>query len=226
LNDVGYLPGELAFPESLSGNAFIKFVGGLRKLKNFNYAKELAKLFDLDTKKVIKYMSLGQKRKLAIVVAFMHNPSVLVLDEPTSGLDPMMQEVFIKYIKSQKELGKTVLLSSHIYAEVEALCDRLSIIKQGKIISTCDIKDVKIQNEKKYKIEFKKSEDYHAFIKNKLIYIDKNADKLQVHVEVSDKNINQFLKTLADYDIKYIAEDVYTLEDYFMHFYKKGGDVK
>jgi ABC-2 type transport system ATP-binding protein len=166
-------------------------------------------------------MALGEKRKLAIVVAFMHNPSVLVLDEPTSGLDPLMQEVFIKYIKSQKDLGKTVLLSSHIYSEVEALCDRLSIIKEGRIISTCDLKEIKIQNEKKYKIEFTTIGDYHKFIKHNFNFIKKEPSKLQVRVEVNDKKINEFLKTLSGYKTKYLAEDIYTLEDHFMHFYAK-----
>ena len=81
-------------------------------------------------------MSLGVKRKLAIVTAFMHDPDVLILDEPTSGLDPIMQDTFIEFIKQEKEKGKTILLSSHIFNEIDATCDKIAIIKDGYLIST------------------------------------------------------------------------------------------
>ncbi len=80
-------------------------------------------------------MSLGVKRKLAVVTAFMHDPDILILDEPTSGLAPMMQQVFIQYILEEKKRGKTILLSSHIFNEIDATCDRIAIIKDGKIMS-------------------------------------------------------------------------------------------
>lgn len=92
-------------------------------------------LFELDPSGDTKRMSLGVKRKLAVVTAFMNDPEVLILDEPTSGLDPVMQETFIDYVKEEKKRGKTILLSSHIFSEVDATCDRIAIIKDGKIVS-------------------------------------------------------------------------------------------
>lgn len=221
LSNVGYLPGELAFPEKMKGWDFVKYMAGIRHITDLSYANELANLFKLDPSKVIKSMSLGEKRKLAIVVAFLHNPDILVLDEPTSGLDPVMQQVFIDYIKSLKAKGKTILLSSHIYAEVEALCDKISIIKAGGIVSEIDIKDIKIQNNKKYKIEFSDQKNFNAFVKNKYNYIRIDKDKLQIRIQINDKDINSFLKTLSKYSIKFISEDIFTLEDYFLHFYQK-----
>jgi ABC-2 type transport system ATP-binding protein len=167
-------------------------------------------------------MSLGNKRKLAVVSAFMHNPDVYILDEPTSGLDPLMQEIFINYILGIKKQGKTVLLSTHIYHEVEALCDQVSIIKQGRIVSSIDMKEIKIRPQKIYKLEFLTKAGYDEFVSHKLNYQLKEPDKLQVRVIIEDNNINQFIRLLATTPIKFFSEDVYTLEDHFMHFYKKG----
>lgn len=196
-------------------------------MQDLSHAAELATLFKLDIKKKIKQMALGEKRKLAIIVAFMHNPDILVLDEPTSGLDPVMQRVFIEYILHQKKLKKTILLSSHIYSEVEALCDNVSIIKSGRIIERLNLKDIKIKTKKKFKIEFSDNEQYQEFVlKNTIFeYFSKTPEKNQIRVFVDDMDINTFNKMLIDYSIKYIAEDIETLEDHFMRFYKKE-DVK
>lgn len=108
-------------------------------------------------------MSIGEKRKLAILAAFMNSPDVLLLDEPTSGLDPVMQEKFIEYIKKEKDEGKTILLSSHIFSEVEALCDRIAIIKEGKIISVVNAEEVKHYKRKTFEVIFKTDKDFKEF---------------------------------------------------------------
>ncbi|GHU49716.1 hypothetical protein FACS189459_2050 [Bacilli bacterium] len=154
LKNVGYLPGEIALPENLTGNQFIKMMADLRGDINMNYVEELKKVFMLNTDGKLKRMSLGNKRKLAVITAFVHDPKILILDEPTSGLDPIAQNTFIEFVKQQKQRGKTILLSSHMFAEVEKLCDRICIIKNGKIIANVNMDDVKIQKNKTYKIEF------------------------------------------------------------------------
>lgn len=111
-------------------------------------------------------MSLGTKRKLAVVTAFMHNPKILILDEPTSGLDPVMQERFIQFILKEKSEGKTILLSSHIFTEVDATCDRIAIIKNGVVVSTVESNELKQSTNKSFKIEFASFEDYQKFIEN------------------------------------------------------------
>ena len=138
LGRVGYIPGEVALPRGLTGSEFISMMQSMQGVRNDAKLKEMLDRFELDKntlKQETKRMSLGVKRKLAVVTAFMHDPEVLVLDEPTSGLDPVMQESFIDYIHEEKHRGKTILLSSHIFSEIDSTCDRIAIIKDGRIVS-------------------------------------------------------------------------------------------
>ena len=123
LNHVGYIPGEIALPTGLTGYEFLKMMQDLQNIHNQEYLNYLLKLFELEDNVLsgeTKRMSLGVKRKLAIVAAFMSDPDVLILDEPTSGLDPVMQETFIEFIHQEKKRGKTILLSSHIFSEIDS----------------------------------------------------------------------------------------------------------
>ncbi len=122
--ELGYLPGEIALPANLTGTQFIRYLAALRGVTDMTKTEYLLDKFELDPSGRLKRMSLGMKRKLAIVTAFMHDPRILVLDEPTSGLDPIMQETFIEVVLEEKRAGKTILLSSHMFSEVEATCDR------------------------------------------------------------------------------------------------------
>ena len=167
-HDVGYLPGELAFPKGMTGDGFIKFMAEERQITDMKRTQELKEIFELDTSEDIKEMSLGTKRKLAVVTAFMHNPKVLILDEPTSGLDPVMQERFIQFILKEKAEGKTILLSSHIFSEVDATCDRIAIIKEGVVVSTIESTQLKQNTNKSFKIEFASFGDYQKFMRDKI----------------------------------------------------------
>ena len=157
LNHVGYIPGEIALPQGLTGWEFIKMMQDLQKVHNNEKLHELLELFELEDVVLngeTKKMSLGVKRKLAIVTAFMSDPDVLILDEPTSGLDPVMQENFIEFIHKEKKRGKTILLSSHIFSEIDNTCDRIAIIKDGKIVSEFIADDLKHASKKFYTIDF------------------------------------------------------------------------
>ena len=223
--NLGYLPGEIALPENMTGWEFISHMAGLRKIKDLTYTKSLLKLFKLDLgNKKLKKFALGEKRKLAIVTAFMHDPEVLILDEPTSGLDPIGQDTFIKFIESEKLRGKTILLSSHIFKEVESTCDRIAIIKAGRIVATCDMDEINNRNQKTYILGFYEAKQYKDFLNEKFNIVLKKENSLQIRVFIEDKDINLFLKTLKKYKLKYFAEEKYTLEDYFMHYYEKEND--
>ena len=236
LSNVGYLPGEIALPEGLTGWEFIKMMGDLRKTKDKERLIYLLKKFDLNPAVSTKSMSLGEKRKLAIVTAFMDDPEVLVLDEPTSGLDPVMQQVFIDFIKEEKKRGKTILLSSHMFNEVEATCDRIAIIKDGRIVTIFNANFIKHNENKVYDIRFDKLEDLENFVKTfprakfkedlvvKLGVKDVFKDKLSVHVAVNDKQVNDFINLIIGYKIKSFTELKLTLEDYFMTFYREDKD--
>ncbi len=219
LKDVGYVPGEVALPEGLSG---IEFIEMMKKMKHADESriKYLLDLFQFEPNQSMRKMSIGDKRKLAIIAAFMSDPSILILDEPTSGLDPIMQNKFIELIKSEKKRGKTILLSTHIFQEVDASCDRLSIIKEGKIVATIDADEIRNNENKIYKIEFLKDEGYEAFLNTGINIVYSNKDKRKMRIAINDKEINQLVKNLSKYEIKYFSESKFTLEDYFLSYYK------
>lgn len=229
LGKVGYIPGEIALPQGLTGWEFIRMIQDLTHIHNEEQLNKMLKLFELDDitlKGETKRMSLGVKRKLAVVTAFMSDPDVLILDEPTSGLDPVMQEVFINFIKEEKEKGKTILLSSHIFSEVDATCDRIAIIKDGKIVSQFVANDLKHATTKFYKIDFAKDKDYKDFLtkysNNKALKILNKDDKDSwVFISTEDKDINKVISILSPYEIKEFTNKKESLEDYFMKFYKE-----
>ncbi|GHV04711.1 ABC transporter ATP-binding protein [Clostridia bacterium] len=224
--DVGYLPGEIALPESLTGTQFIRMMAELRGMSDMFYTDALIQKFGLEPGGGLKRMSLGMKRKLAIVTAFMHDPAILVLDEPTSGLDPMMQDVFIGFIKSEKERGKTILLSSHIFSEVDATCDRIAIIKDGRLVSTFVANDLRHSESKTFKIEFADKSEFERFREReeypkKLDVISVKRHRNQARVLIEDANINRLIDILSGYRLNFFSEIKFTLEDYFMKFYDR-----
>ena len=220
LESVGYLPGEVALPEGLNGNGFVDMMQGLRKGKNPERVKKLSEIFEINLQQNVKRMSIGEKRKLAVIAAFMNDPDILLLDEPTSGLDPVMQEKFIEFIKEEKKRGKTILLSSHIFTEVEALCDRIAIIKEGRIVSVVEASEVKHGLRKIVKIIFHEKEDYKRFLNEKFEFESSNVEELQVEIVMEDSEMNRFLAVIVNYNVVGFMENRVTLEDYFMHFYK------
>jgi len=222
LGKVGYLPGEPSIPAGLNGWGFIKMMQDMRGEENAERLEYLLKLFKLDPSPLVKEMSLGEKRKLAVVTAFMNDPDVLILDEPTSGLDPVMQQVFINFIVEEKKRGKTILLSSHIFSEVEATCDMISIIKDGKHVSTFKAEDVKKQDTKVYILRFADDHNYEKYRqKCPLEIIRENPRRRTIMVKFKDKDYKKFLDTVVGIKVDSFAEKPFTLQDYFMSFYKE-----
>jgi ABC-2 type transport system ATP-binding protein len=221
--ELGYLPGEIAFPEGMTGMQLFKMIAEMRGMKNLGKADYLIKKFQLDPSGLVKKMSKGMKQKTAIVAAFMNDPKILVLDEPSTGLDPLMQDTFIDLIMEEKAAGKTILLSSHMFEEVEDTCDRIALIKQGRILTTVAPRDIKFADKKTYKIEFNSNEDCERMSHEALTFEDIDATKNQVRVSVQDENINEFFRILTGYDMKYLSEIKTTLRDYFMKYYRKNG---
>lgn len=235
LGNVGYIPGEIALPAGLTGWEFIRMMQNLQKRRNEEQLDYLLKIFELDPTGETKRMSLGVKRKLAVVTAFMSDPDVLILDEPTSGLDPVMQEVFIEFIRNEKKRGKTILLSSHIFSEVDATCDRIAIIKDGKIVSDFIADDLKHTSQKNYEIGFTDAADYDNYIRDNensemVKIISRDPKRKAVVISTDDKYINRVVENLADYSIANFSHLKETLEDYFMSYYKEdknfGGALK
>lgn len=188
-------------------------------------AKELIEMLELkNVDSEVKRMSKGMKQKIGIVCAFMHDPDILVLDEPTSGLDPLMQEAFIELIRAEKQKGKTILMSSHMFSEIEKTCDRTAIIRNGRIVTVVKMADIEKSSHKVYKIKFNTSKESQRFSTEKFEFEEVDLKKARVIVKIDDADINSLIRVLATYDIRYISEVKQTLEDYFMHFYMQTED--
>ncbi|CAN5576324.1 ABC transporter ATP-binding protein [soil metagenome] len=130
---VGNLPGEFALEDRMTGDQLLDFFARLRGVKNFDYAYEIAERINADLKRPMRRLSRGNKQKIGLVQAMFHKPPLLILDEPTGGLDPLVQEEFLKIIGEVKEEGRTVFFSSHTLGEVERVCDRVGIIREGEL---------------------------------------------------------------------------------------------
>ncbi len=215
---VGYIPGEIAFPDYNTGLDFLKAQAKLLGVKDMSYAESIIKKLQLDPTATLKRMSKGMKQKTAIVAALMADPEILILDEPTTGLDPLMRSEFVKILLEEKKKGKTIFMSSHMFEEVEETCDRVVLIKDGKIIGEKNTNEIKHNPNKEYKVGFTNSEDLKEFaIKEQNIYkISKvKEEQNQALVVVNDNNINNFTKELVKYNLQYINEVKFTLDKYF-----------
>ncbi|MCD7872352.1 MAG: ABC transporter ATP-binding protein, partial [Clostridiales bacterium] len=219
-NTVGYLPGEIALPSGITGAKFLDMMAKMRRLKDNGYCKKLLERFELDPNVDTKQMSLGVKRKLAVVTAFMHDPDILILDEPTSGLDPLMQQTFIDYIKEEKSRGKTIFLSSHIFHEVDATCDRIAIIKDGKIASEFVSARLKEESDKIYRVTAADKESFIKLTKLPYNFSSVNEKKLRARVRIKGSDINRLISDISELNVADLHEFPFTLEDYFMKFYK------
>lgn len=218
---IGYVPGEIAFPDHLTGYEFLEQISDLRKMTTLAKARELIDLFDLDPRGELKRMSKGMKQKIALVTAFMHDPELILLDEPTSGLDPLMQERFVELIKREKNRGKTIFMSSHMFDEVEKTCDRVAIIKQGRIITDIMIKDLEHAKEKTFEIKLATANEVEMLSTHKFNFVEVNIKKRRVKVTIHDVEMNSLLHALSPLHVIYMSEIKFGLEQYFMQYYKR-----
>lgn len=220
---VGYLPGEIALPQSLTGEEFFKMQVHLKNVQDLNFANNIIKRFNVVLDIRCSEMSLGMKRRLAILNCFMNDPDILILDEPTSGLDLNMQQEFVNFINEEKKRGKTILFSSHLFNEVHDTCNRIAIIKDGKIVSEFNEQDFLKSSVKTYLITFSTLHGLNGFLRNfKYInekIIDENNLTLKITFDV--KHSNEFLKILTRYKIYDMKEIKETLEDKFLSFYNE-----
>ena len=224
---VAYIPGEIAFPDLTTGISFFKAQAELLKLKNMDYANSLIKRLQLDPSANLKRMSKGMKQKTAIVAALMADKDILILDEPTTGLDPLMRETFLELTKEEKEKGKTILMSSQMFDELEATCDRVALIFDGKIIDIADINALKNSDIRAYKIEFLDKEEYKKFKRLKFKIIRDQEKYSQVTIQIEDNKINHLFKVLKNYHLKFISEVKFNLEKHFKEILAerlKGGE--
>lgn len=213
---IAYVSGDVSLWPNLSGGEVIDFLGNLQGGFNPDKRKELVNAFQLDTGKKCRTYSKGNRQKVALVAALASDAEFLILDEPTSGLDPLMERIFQEYIIKAKKEGRTVLLSSHILAEVEAVCDVVGIIRQGKIVESGSLKELRHLTRTSITVELENREfnfDNIAGIHN----ISKKGEKIIFSAD--DEYMDDVMKVLATVGIKSIVAEPPTLEELFLRHY-------
>lgn len=213
---IGYLPGEIAFPSFTSGSEFLKFQQELLGVNDMSYAERIINSLQLDPTANLKRMSKGMKQKTALVAAFMHSPEIIILDEPTTGLDPLMRESFIDLIKEEKNKGTTIIMSNHMFDELEETCDYVAFIKDGHIINIVDMNALHNRKEREYLVGFKSKKGFDNVNTSPVEVLKSFPEHNAYIVRVPNEKIDGMFKELDKYDVAIIKEIQYTLEDYFM----------
>ncbi|NLC94441.1 MAG: ABC transporter ATP-binding protein [Bacilli bacterium] len=222
LKDVGYLPSEVFYYDGMKVIDLLKYSASFYKKDCTKRIYELAEIMDLDLNKKIEELSFGNKKKVGIVQGLLHEPKLIILDEPTSGLDPLMQQKFFELIKQENQKGVTVLLSSHILSEVQKLCNRVAIIKEGRIIKIETIENLRGENYKRIIIETDTDLSLDYF---NIDGVNDFTINNHTYSFLYKGDINIIIKKLAMLNIKNITIHEPDLEEIFMHYYEKGEDA-
>lgn len=218
---LGYLPGESAAMREMTAAAFLGLMADMRGLSDRARMGELIEEFELDARARIRDMSKGNRQKVAIVAAFMSRPEVLLLDEPTSGLDPLMQERFMALVTEERNRGAAILLSSHIFEEVERTCDRVAFIRAGRVAEACSMDAVRRSRGRSYRITFSSTEERSRWDSSHGGSSGTTAEASAVTIE-GVVDANALIRELAGYDVRDLVVREQTLEDVFLGLYGDG----
>ena len=208
--NLSYVPGDVNLWPNLTGGEVIDFFLRLKKQKDKKYKEELIDKFDLDPSKKCRAYSKGNRQKVALIAALSSDVDLYIFDEPTSGLDPLMESIFQEEIRKFKNSGKSVLLSSHILSEVEKLCDQISIIKDGKIIESGKLEDLRHLTMSKIK----------TTTKSPIIGLGEDEREFD-YISVDGANLGDVIKDLSKFEIITLESQPPTLEELFMSHYEK-----
>jgi len=213
---IGYLPGNVKLYDNWTGWDHIRFFEGVRgKSNNIN---DLIGRFDFDPNAKFRHLSSGNKQKLGLILALMHEPKLLVMDEPTVGLDPLLQNEIYKVLIEMRDQGTTIFISSHNLPEVERLCDRVAIIKEGKLVAVEDIKTLGDKKLHKIEVRFNDKFNVSEFKINGVEKVEEIADGLLITV---GGDLNPILHVISKHKIIDLEITHATLEDVFMKFYER-----
>ncbi|MBT2643191.1 ABC transporter ATP-binding protein [Bacillus sp. ISL-41] len=216
--DIGYLPSEVFYYDNMKVMELLKYSASFYKKDCTKRIKELADIMELDLTKKIDDLSLGNKKKVGIVQGLLHEPKLIILDEPTSGLDPLMQQKFFDLLEKENKKGATILFSSHILSEVQRLCDRVAIIKHGRIVTVEKISTLKENTYKKFKIESNSGIDKSLFDIEGVNQLEQDSGTISF---LFKGNINSIMKKIAEIEIANLWVEEPDLEEIFMHYYEK-----
>ena len=214
--EIGYLPSEIHLYEDLTVQKLLKYSASFYKKDCTQKTEKLVKRLEIDINKKIEELSLGNLKKVGITLALMHDPQFIIMDEATSGLDPLMQEEFYKILEEEKSEGKTIFFSSHILNEVKRICDKVAIIKEGKIVKIEDIESLEDTNIIKVKIEAEEIEKLEKELEIEQV-ITKQENKIEF---LYSKEINSLIEKISKYKISKLLIQEIDMEEIFMHYYK------
>lgn len=215
--EIGYLPSEVFYYDKMKAIDLLKYSASFYKKDCTKRIKELADVMELDLNKRIDDMSLGNKKKVGIVQGLLHEPKLIILDEPTSGLDPLMQQKFFDLLEEENKKGATILFSSHILSEVQRLCNRVAIIKEGKIIKLEKISTLTENNYKRFKLEMAGKADKEYFAMKGVNSLTAEGNTISF---LFKGNINLIMKKISEVEIKNVWIEEPSLEEIFMHYYE------
>lgn len=215
---IGYLPGEIFLSENMTGEQCVKYFRKFKEKVDDAYLKDLQNRLNLNLKVKIKDYSKGNKQKLAIVLALMHKPKLLILDEPTSGLDPLNQQTFYDLVLETKKWGTTTFFSTHILSEAERICDRVGIIKSGKLLKIENIDDFREKNIREIHLETESTIPLSELKIDGIKKIERTTSGY--NIATVGKN-GAIVKKLAKFDVNDIKISEPSLEEIFMKYYKE-----
>jgi len=214
--EIGYLPSEVFYYEGMKVLDLLKYSASFYKKDCTKRLFELADLMELDLKRRIDDLSYGNKKKVGIVQGLLHSPKLIILDEPTAGLDPLMQQNFFNLIKEENQAGATVFFSSHILGEVQRLCNRVAIIKEGQVIKLQDIKTLQKDNYKKIRI-LADDLDQKTFDLPGVTNLSREDGALSFFYK---GDINQITQAISKLQLQDVVIEEPTLEEIFIHYYE------
>ncbi len=214
---LGNLPGDVALYDALKGGEVLKLLGSFRGPAGTGRVTELAGRLSLDLSRTVRAYSHGMKQKLAIIQAFMHDPELLILDEPTLGLDPLMQREFYNLVLEEKARGKTVFLSSHILPEVERVCDRVGIIREGRLVAVEEVESLKRKKRRKMDLVLREDPSEAMLHIPGTQLVRRDGRRLEYLVS---GDVQALLKEVSTLPVQDIVFPEPTLEEAFMEFYQ------
>lgn len=210
--EVAYIPGDLNIYEHQTGREFLNYFAALRN-REMVLLEELLDIFDVPLERKLKGYSKGMKQKIGIIQAFMDDPDMVIMDEPTSGLDPLLQQKFYDFLLKQKKKNKTMFLSSHILSEVDRVCDRVGIIKEGRLIALEDVESLKRKRGKIIRLKIKEKPE--TFKGPKGMKIKDGWIEF-----IASDSIDSWIKIFSKYTILDLVINDFSLEDIFIHYYE------
>lgn len=216
--EIGYLPSEVFYYDKMKVIDLLKYSASFYKRDCSKRMKELAEIMDLDLNKKIDDLSYGNRKKVGIVQGLLHEPKLVILDEPTGGLDPLMQQRFFDLLKEENKKGTTILFSSHILSEVQRMCNRVAIIKEGKIINLEKISTLRENSYKRIKMETPVKVSSEYFKINGVTSIEVQGNTINF---LFKGDLNVILKKLSELRVSNLLIEEPSLEEIFMHYYGK-----